>query len=401
MGPQIADRAIRYRLVPSPEAAAALADTFQRYEQMMDMLDRIAAEKGLGSNLVTLHAHAYEDVRKETRLPSRLVTLGLRDRSAYRASAVQRLPLDERLVSVKGPSLVSVSTVDGRVEIPFQVLGYAKGWGHAAPAHLVRNDGSFEIHFGVMPNISPEEDVMMAQSAPAESLLSRAGRLIAGIALEAIERAEGKNKQAVVKQAIREIEAAEQEAREDLAKERAQEYRLNARRGEIEKEMEVIGSQISTALAEGREDLAKAGIARQMDLEAQFDVIAKALEECQSKIETVLTALTAITSGLQDAEARLAALQQSEEDAPTAGPARGRTGASSATTKSQKASRAIARTVGVPPARVPTREIDELSKLHREREIAERLARFKSEADVVRGNGDLAGVRAFKPEGEA
>jgi phage shock protein A len=379
---QIADTALRYRLAPDPDAIAALRETFERYRRMMEMLDLIAAEKKIGANLVTLHAHAYEAVRKETGLPSRLVTLGLRDRVAYRAAGRRRLPLDERLVNVKNASLLSVSTVRGRFEIPFHVLGYAKGWGHSVPAHLVQSDGSFEVHFGVAPNIPPEQEtVMMAQHAPAESLFSRAGRLLAGIAVEAIERAEGNNKQAVVKEAIREIEAAEQEARDDLARERAQEWRLKARQGEIAKEMETLNAQIATAVTGGRDDLARAGIARQMDLEAQFEVVGKALEESEDKIETVLTTLRAIMSGLQDAEARLAELKKSEEQeaAPKSGGGKRAAGHATAASKSARAERAIARTVGVPASMAPSKDIDELSKLHRDKEIAERLAKLKSE----------------------
>lgn len=383
MVPQIADTALRYRLAPDPEAGAALRETFERYHRMMEMLDLIAAEKKIGANLVTLHTHAYDAVRKATGLPSRLVTLGLRDRAAYKAAGGRRLPLDERLVNVKNASLLSVSTVRGRFEIPFHVLGYAKGWGHSVPAHLVQNDGSFEVHFGVAPNIPPEQEtVMMAQHAPAESLFSRAGRLLAGIAVEAIERAEGNNKQAVVKQAIREIEAAEQEARDDLARERAQEWRLKARQGEIAKEMEALNAQIATAVSGGRDDLARAGIARQMDLEAQFEVVGKALEESEDKIETVLTTLRAIMSGLQDAEARLAELRKSEEQetASKSGGGKRAAGHDTAAAKSAKAAHAIARTIGVPASMAPSKDIDELSKLHRDKEIAERLAKLKSES---------------------
>ena len=223
---------------------------------------------------------------------------------------------------------------------------------------------------------------MMAQHAPAESLFSRAGRLLAGIAVEAIERAEGNNKQAVVKQAIREIEAAEQEAREDLARERAQEWRLKARQAEISKDMDTLNDQIATAISGGRDELARAGIARQMDLEAQFEVVGKALEESEEKIETVLTTLRAIMSGLQDAEARLSELKRSEEQetASKTGGGKQATGHASAAAKSAKASRAIARTVGVPASMAPSKDIDELSKLHRDKEIAERLARLKSES---------------------
>ena len=112
------DTALRYRLAPDEEARAAIEATFADYHRMMDMLDAIAAAKNIGANLVALHGHAYDAIRKGTRLPSRLVTLGLRDRASYRAAAVRRLPLDERLVNVKNAATVSLGTAHGRFIIP-------------------------------------------------------------------------------------------------------------------------------------------------------------------------------------------------------------------------------------------------------------------------------------------
>jgi phage shock protein A len=376
------DMAVRYRLAPDAEARAAIEATFDDYRRMMDMLDEIAAANNIGSNLVALHAHAYDAIRKATRLPSRLVTLGLRDRASYRAAQLPRLPLDERLVNVRNASTVSLGTALGRFSIAYDVLGYEKGWGHSVPAHLVRNDdGSFEIRFGVTTSTTLERETnMMAEhtSAP-DTILSRAGRLIAGIAYGAIERAEDNNKVAVVKQAIREIEAAEKEARDNLAQARAEEYRLNARRGEIDRETTALAGKIRLALSEQRDDLASAGIARQMDLEAQFEVLSKAIDENSERIETTLTTLRAILSGLQDAEMRLAELESSESGTfdPKVGSA-SRAG-TPPLAKAGRAARAIARATGVAASVGPSPDIDELSKLHRDKEIASRLARLKSE----------------------
>ena len=65
------DTALRYRLAPDEGARAALEETFADYHRMMDMLDAIATEKNIGANLVALHGHAYDAIRKGTRLPSR------------------------------------------------------------------------------------------------------------------------------------------------------------------------------------------------------------------------------------------------------------------------------------------------------------------------------------------
>ena len=377
------DMALRYRLVLDDETRAAIEATFDDYASMMDMLDEIAAANNIGANLVALHGHAYDAIRKATRLPSRLVTLGLRDRTAYRTAEVRRLPLDDRLVNVRNAATLSLGTALGRFTVPFDVIGYAKGWGHSAPAQLVHNDDdSFEVRFGVTASTSlnpGKDNVMLAEHAPApDTILSRAGRLIAGIAYGAIEKAEDNNRVALVKQAIREIERAEEEARDNLSQARAEEYRLNARRAEIERETAGLAEQIRLAIAESRDDLARAGIARQMDLEAQFEVLSKAIDENSERVDAVLTTLRAILSSLQDAQTRLGELQRSEAvaDQPKAA---SRKGADAGLAKAARASRVIARATGVPEGVVSSPDIDELSKLQRDKDIAERLARLKAQ----------------------
>ncbi|KQT29427.1 MULTISPECIES: PspA/IM30 family protein [Bradyrhizobium] len=378
--PRNAPSALRYRLVPDAAAKAALEATFQAYDRMMEILDEVARAHNVGSNVVLLHAHAYEPVRKQTGLPSRLVTLGLRDRAEYRAAQGRRLPLDDKLVKIKGPAAVSIATVQGRFSVPFDYAGYVEGWGQSVPAHLIRTDDGFEIHYGVTPNSLPEEENAMDTIAAApENFLSRVGRLIAGIAYDAIEQAEGKNKLKVVGQAIREIERAETEARDALAAARAEEYRLNARRTEIERQMADLAPKIEAAVADSRDDLARAGIARQMDLEAQFEVLSRAIDENNEKIEQCVTSLRAVLSALQDAEQRRADLEKSEAAAnhqTSASPRK--QGGSSAAAKALRAGRAVARATGVPPGISYSSDIDELSTLHRDKEIAARLARLKS-----------------------
>jgi len=374
--------ALRYRLAPDEEARAAIEATFEDYGRMMDMLDEIATANNIGANLVALHGHAYEPIRKATRLPSRLVTLGLRDRAAYRTSPIKRLPLDDRLVNIRNAATLSLGTVLGRFTIPFDIVGYAKGWGHATPAQLVRADeGGFEVRFGVTASATQgKEHVMLAEHAPApDTILSRAGRLIAGIAYGAIEKVEDNNRVALVKQAIREIEHAEVETRDGLSQARAEEYRLNARRAEIERETAVLAEQIQLAISESRDDLASAGIARQMDLEAQFEVLSKAIDENAERVDATLTTLRAILSSLQDAESRLAELERSEAVRQTSANRTARKADSAGLTKAARAARAIARATGVPAHIAPSPDIDELSKLHRDKEIASRLARLKSQ----------------------
>src|SRR6201999_479847 len=201
-----------------------------------------------------------------TGLPARLVTLGLRDRAGYIAGALpRRIPLDDKLFAIKGPTSLTISTVSGRVMVPFNVPGYVAGWESPFPAHLVSDGRAYEIHIAVKSKSAlPEEKTMLH-----EGILARMGRLLAAIASQTIDNAENNNKLALVKQAIREIDAGADEARYALGKSRAEEFRLKRRRQELDTETSGLNEKIRLALAENREDLARAGVARQIDLESQ------------------------------------------------------------------------------------------------------------------------------------
>ncbi len=96
-------------------------------------------------------------------------------------------------------------------------------------------------------------------------------------------------------------------------------------------------------------------------------------------IEANVTSLHAVRSALQDAEARLADLKKSEAAAAAqALPAALRSSPDSIA-RAERAGRAIARTTGVPTGTASLQGIDELSALHRDKEIADRLAKLKSQ----------------------
>ena len=324
---------------------------------------------------MSLHAQAYEKVRKETELPARLVTLGLRDRAFYVAgSRPRRIPLDDKLFAIKAPTSLTISTVRGRVLVAFDVPGYLAGWDSPFPAHLVSDGQSYEIHIAVKSkSTQPEEKTMLH-----EGILARMGRLLAAIASQTIDNAENSNKVAMVKQAIREIDLGADEARYALGKSRAEEFRLKRRRDELDRETADLTGKIRLALAENREDLARAGVARQIDLESQGLALERAMDFIELEIDEQTKALQAMLGARREAEGRLADLELSlSQHAPL------ETGKAAAATKSispDRAMAAIARVTGVPASSVlGDNELDELDRLHREKEIAARLERIKSQ----------------------
>jgi phage shock protein A len=364
---------LHYRLAPSEEARAAIEDTFVAYGRMFDILRELASDKG-GANLVTLHELAYETVREHTSLPARLVTLGLRDFASMRGQAgpPAHLPLDDKLFAIKGPSDLTIATVHGRVAVPYDVAGYSAGALNIFAAELVSDHGTYEVRVSVTTRTDRTEDMKMMTSN--EGILSRMGRLIAGAANSAIDRLEDVNKISVVEQALREIDAAADEARTDIGRSKAEEYRIGSRRTALAEDFSAMEEKIRIALSSGREDLAKAGVSRQIDLEAQIAALDKALSDARANIEEGQQALQAVLATRREVEARLTELRRSEAQHPVETiPGRVRAGNGAA-----RAASAVSRVTGVPAgANASNAELDELDRLHREQAIEARLAQIK------------------------
>src|ERR1700736_1459926 len=285
-----------------------------------------------------------------------------------------KMPLDDNLFAIKGPTSLTVSTVNGRVLVPFEVPGYLAGWDSPFPAHLVFDGHTYEIHIAVKSkSTQPEEKTMLH-----EGILARMGRLLAAIASQTIDDAESGNKVALVKQAIREIDAGADEARYALGKSRAEEYRLKRRREELDSETATLTEKIRLALAENREDLARAGVARQIDLESQTIALERAMDFIELEIDEQTKALQAMLGARREAEVRLADLEASLLQQSLTETNRGPSATN--TLSADRAMAAMARVTGVPATSVlGDKELDELDRLHREKEIAARLERIKSQ----------------------
>ncbi|MDQ0469798.1 PspA/IM30 family protein [Labrys wisconsinensis] len=369
--------ALRYALFPDAEALAAIVETFRDYETMMAILAEVAADSSAGSNLVLLHEQAYGRVRAQTRLPAQMVVLGLRDFVARRnGEPVEGLPLDDKLYAIKGAASLTIATVAGRISVACDVRGYLPGWQGSIPARLVAEGDILEIRVGVTPRHLPNEEKTMIH----EGILSRMGRLIAGFAHSSIDKAEGLDPAAVVEQAIREIDAAADEARAELGKAMAERHRIDSRRQEISTEIGTLQQRIATAIAQARDDLARSGIGRQVDLEAQIGALDKALADVDDRIDEGRKALQAVAAARKDAESRLADLRRSLAPQHNGGSPAGGPGAPSPVDKAARSASAIARVTGV-PAGAPAADggkLDELERLHRDNLIEERLVAIKA-----------------------
>jgi phage shock protein A len=378
------------RLSLRPDALAALAfdRILEAHARLLDWLDA-SVPAGHAADLVALHRSFYEAARITSGLPARSVTLAFKDWvRRRRGEAIEGLPLDEKLYSIKGIESVSIATLSGRMTIPFQVEDYGQGWTDPAPARLVKRANGFELIVSIeldTPNatVKSQEEAMLAT----ESAVKRIGRVIAGMTNLAVDAAEGVNPEAVLVQAIREIDAAADEVRVELGKATAERHRLDVRRQQLLREKDELVAKVRIAIDEKRDDLAEAGIARQVDIEAQVGVLDRLMGDADEKIVQLGQTIDAISASRREAEQTRKDFQASRAGVDGDGAAAvGSSGdkVSGAMTKVARAQAATARVTGVPAAAPnnDARALDELAELQRQREVRSRLERLKSGRDA-------------------
>ncbi len=345
------------------------------YRRMLAILEEVRREHGLRANVVALIEHGYGRVRDETGLPARLVTLGIRDFAQQAAGLdperVVSMPLDDKLFSVKSASEIALSTLCGRRTMPYRVEGYDGPWGELSSARLTLAGDALTIQVGVTVTApAPKEETRMS-----ETILTRVGRIIGGLSNAALEAVEDRNGLAVAEQALREIDAVIDEARRDLGRIRAEEHRLTARRGQLDGERTALPEKLALALSSGREDLARAGISRQLDLESQIEAIDSSLADVAERHGAAAKAMQAATAARRDAEHRIALLRNPPPKATD--PLTGYGGEDAQRARQLEHSlRTIDRITGTTSAAADP-SVEELDRLHRDDAIERRLAALK------------------------
>ncbi len=130
-------------------------------------------------------------------------------------------------------------------------------------------------------------------------------------------------------------------------------------------------------MSANRDDLAKAGVARQIDLEAQLAALDNALSAAKTQLDEGQQALQAILATRREAEEKLAALKRSlqhlhEASDTAAGRNRPTDGAAARPRPSHASQEFRSEDKGA------SAELDELDRLHREQAIEARLAQLKT-----------------------
>ena len=214
-----------------------------------------------------------------------------------------------------------------------------------------------------------------------DKLLSRIARLVAGITHNALSQAEQAAAVPVMEQAIRDIDEAVKEVRAEIGQNEATKYNATRRIGELQREHDELNDKIAVALREGKDDLAEAGVGRQLDIENQRSLLQRSLHESDQDIAALSDSLNALQASRREAQQRLREIKSATATAEAPG---GAVGGRSATSKASDAIADAQRLgeslTGLPAgeSRISHKDLDDLAELHRQNEIRERLAKHKA-----------------------
>jgi phage shock protein A len=111
----------------------------------------------------------------------------------------------------------------------------------------------------------------------ADTLRTRVSRVIAGGAHALLDKLEDAAPLVVLEQAVREVAQVTADVRADLGRTVAHRHLAQQQYRYLNQEHDGLSVALATALAEGRDDLAKPAIARQLDIEAQLPILEASL----------------------------------------------------------------------------------------------------------------------------
>jgi phage shock protein A len=217
----------------------------------------------------------------------------------------------------------------------------------------------------------------------AETLAVRVTRILAGSAHALLDAIEDIAPEAIMRQAIREIDQVLGDVRLDLGKVEAAKHLITCHINKLNNENEQLATHIETALERGEDELARAGIERQTIIDDQTPVLQHSLAEQQDRareLEGYITALLAKRREMEDAFQEFLA---SRAQVSTTASATGRGSQGARVENAQSAfDRALARQTGVtglrPAQSGDAQKLKELQELARRNRIDERLAQLKA-----------------------
>jgi phage shock protein A len=218
----------------------------------------------------------------------------------------------------------------------------------------------------------------------ADNIALRVTRIVSGSVHALLDAVEDATPEATMGQAIREVDQVIDEVRTELGRAEAAKHLVTTQLNKLNTENESLAGQIELAMKQNREDLARSGLEKQINIEDQVPVLQKGLAEQQDKgreLEGYITALLAkkreMEQALQEFIAARAGSASPRGASGAAGTGRGRVDSAGSAFD-----RVMARQTGVSglsaSVTADAAKLKELQDLQRNHRIEERLAKLKA-----------------------
>lgn len=163
----------------------------------------------------------------------------------------------------------------------------------------------------------------------AESLRNRVSQIIVGSVHTLIDKIEDQAPEAVMEQAVRRVDAVIDEVRQELGVVAANRHLVQRQHAELNRRHLELTANAEDAFALNRDDLARAAVAKQLDLEAQMPVIEGTLQDFVKQEKDLSGYIDALTGKKHEMQDALNAFQASRARAASA------TGISASTNNAQ------------------------------------------------------------------
>jgi phage shock protein A len=182
----------------------------------------------------------------------------------------------------------------------------------------------------------------------ADTLATRVTRIMAGSAHAFLDAVEDMAPEAMMRQASRELEQVLADVRVDLGKVEAGKHLVLSQINKLNDENEQLAASIETALAQGKEDLARAGVERQTLIEDQTPVLQRSLAEQNDRALELEGYITGLLAKRREMEEVLKEYLASQARVTTVSSAAGKGSKDSKVESAQSAfDRVLARQTGV------------------------------------------------------
>ncbi|MCB1844105.1 MAG: PspA/IM30 family protein [Halioglobus sp.] len=220
-----------------------------------------------------------------------------------------------------------------------------------------------------------------------ESLISRVSRIVSGSINQLIEAAENAAPETIMAQAMREVESAIADVRDELGRVKAQKHNASKRLLEESNRHETLAEQIKVAINEGREDLGEAAVSTQLDIEAQLPLIEKTIADCAEREGELQHYVLALQARLREMQAELDQMKKTRDTISGSGESAvaSEAGTGNVDRAVERANsvfdRVAGRATGTPAGAAATdpAKLAELEELARRNRVKERLEQLKRE----------------------